>query len=208
MQGGFFLVRCRPVNETLNSWEQRYRSGGAHWDHGAPAPGLVDFLAAHAGPKRGSVLVPGCGFGHDVRAWAGAGYRAVGYDIAPSAIRGCRDRELPGATAAEYRVGDFLRDAPFAQFDWIFEHTLFCAIVPEDRDAYTRAVERWLRPGGEFLAVHYINPEHPDGPPFPVSRAELLDRFSPAFDLLAEWVPRSYSHRSGRELMLWWKKKA
>jgi SAM-dependent methyltransferase len=196
------------VNTTQNAWEQRYRSGDTHWDQGAPAPGLVDFLAAHTGPQRGTVLVPGCGFGHDARAWAQAGYQVVGYDIAPSAVGGCQERTPPGQLAVEYRLGDFLRDAPFAQFDWVFEHTLFCAISPEERDAYTRAVENWVRPGGHFLAAHYLNPEHPDGPPFPVSRHELLTRFSPGFDLLAEWVPRSYPHRSGRELMLWWRRRA
>jgi SAM-dependent methyltransferase len=196
------------MNAELNPWEQRYRHGDAHWDKGAPAPGLVDFLAAHAGPDRGSVLVPGCGYGHDVRAWARARYRSVGYDIAPSAIRGCEALSPTGEPTAEYRVGDFLNDEPFVRFDWIFEHTFFCAIQPAERLVYADAVTRWLCPGGNYLAVNYVNPEHPDGPPFPVSRDELLRRFTPEFDLVSEWVPRSYPNRTGRELMLWWRKKA
>jgi len=33
-----------------------------------------------------------------------------------------------------------------------------------------------------------------------------MDRFSPAFKLLEEWVPRSYPNRTGLELMLWWQR--
>jgi ubiquinone/menaquinone biosynthesis C-methylase UbiE len=168
---------------------------------------LVDFLHAHTGPVRGPVLVPGCGTGHDVRAWANAGYPATGYDIAPSAIHLCESHPFTGTPRPEYRVGNFLEDVPTGAFDWLFEHTLFCAIAPAQRDAYTAAVNRWLRPGGTFLAIHYLNPEHPDGPPFPVTRDELFARFTPQFDLVAEWVPRSYSNRTGRELMVWWRKR-
>ena len=48
-------------------WEARYQSGDMPWEKGAPSPGLVDFLAAHPDLARGTVCVPGCGTGHDVR---------------------------------------------------------------------------------------------------------------------------------------------
>jgi SAM-dependent methyltransferase len=185
-------------------WEGHYQRGELRWDKGGPAPGLVDFLAARPRLPRGTVLVPGCGTGHDVRAWARAGWRATGLDVAPTAVRMARERTLAAGLTADFRPGDFLSDPPFAQFDWVFEHTLFCAIDPALRGAYARAVPRWLRPGGHFLAIHYLNPEHPDGPPWGVTRAELLQRFALAFEPLEEWVPRSYPNRVGRELMLLW----
>ena len=40
----------------------------------------------------------------------------------------------------------------------------------------------------------------------PVYREELWQRFSPHFDLLEEWVPRSYPNRTGLELMMWWRR--
>src|SRR6267143_687061 len=61
-------------------WEARYESGDMPWEKGEPSPGLVDFLAAHPALPRGSVAVPGCGSGHDVRAWAKAGFSACGFD--------------------------------------------------------------------------------------------------------------------------------
>jgi cyclopropane fatty-acyl-phospholipid synthase-like methyltransferase len=108
---------------------------------------------------------------------------------------------------AEFRAGDFLADAADREFDWLFEHTCFCAILPEQRDAYVAAVRRWLRPHGNFLAVNYIIPDT-DGPPFGTTREELVARFSPHFELIEDWVPRSYPNRTGLERMIWWRKKS
>lgn len=187
-------------------WESRYQAHDMPWEKGEPSPGLVDFLAAHPELPRGTVAVPGCGTGHDVRAWARAGFRAHGFDIAPSALRLSQERTREASLAAEFQLIDFLRDEPPQLFDWVFEHTLFCAIQPAERESYVQAALRWLKPGGQYLAVNYLIPDK-DGPPFGTTRAEQWERFSPHFDLLAEWVPRSYPNRTGLELMLWWQRK-
>jgi cyclopropane fatty-acyl-phospholipid synthase-like methyltransferase len=187
-------------------WEARYQSGETPWEKGEPSPGLVDFLAARPDLPRGTVFVPGCGLGHDVRAWAGAGFTTVGCDLAPSAVRLARERATAAGVETDIRLGDFLADEPFQSFDWVFEHTLFCAIDPALRDDYVRALLRWLKPRGDYLAVNYLIPDT-DGPPFGTTRDELWRRFSPHFDLLEEWVPRSYSTRTGLELMLWWRRR-
>lgn len=188
----------------MTDWEERYQQKDTPWDKGEPSPGLVDFLAEHAGLTKGTVCVPGCGMGHDVRAWANAGFRAVGFDIAPSAITKATELTHDTGLPAHFQQGDFLSDTPPEPFDWVFEHTLFCAIDPERRDEYVRAVLRWLKPNGQFLAVHYLIPDT-DGPPFGTTRDELMARFSPHLKLIKEWVPRSYPNRTGLELMLWWK---
>jgi methyl halide transferase len=215
-------------------WEARYQSGDMPWEKGAPSPGLVDFLAAN--PQSGggdalvapasvlklgreiqatatgaslppsTVCVPGCGTGHDAREWARAGFRVYGYDLAPGAIRLSVKRTQAAGLRAEFRLADFLRDEPPFLFDWIFEHTLFCAIDPGERELYVSAARRWLKPGGHYLAVNYLIPDT-DGPPFGTTREEVLERFTPHFDLLSEWVPRSYPNRTGQERMFWWRKK-
>jgi hypothetical protein len=216
-------------------WEHRYQTKDMSWDKGEPSPGLVDFLATHPDLPRGSVAVPGCGSGNDVRAFAAAGFEAFGFDLAPSAIRlaiektaaaaadlgapvSCRQNAsggenvgrmpaLPGGPEAKFAQADFLRDEPPQKFDWVFEHTLFCAIQPLERDAYVQAVLQWLKPGGNYLAVNYFLCE-PNGPPWPTTREELGERFSPHFELLAEWTPRSYPNRTDKERMFWWCRKA
>lgn len=187
-------------------WETRYQTGDMPWEKGEGSPGLVDFLAANPGLPHGTVCVPGCGTGHDARSWARAGFAVTGYDIAPSAIRLSKERTAAAGLKAEFVLGDFLQDEPAERFDWLFEHTLFCAIDPSERDKYVSAVLRWIKPGGQYLAVNYLIPDT-DGPPFGTTREELWQRFSPHFDLLKEWVPRSYPNRTGLELMTWWKRK-
>jgi len=188
-------------------WESLYQSGDTHWDKGAPSPGLVDFLATHPDLPHGTVCVPGCGAGHDAREFAKAGFAAFGFDIAPSAIRLAGEKTKTAGLNALFQRADFLRDDPPQLFDWIFEHTLFCAIKPDERSDYVRAVLRWLRPEGQYLAVNYMIVGEGAGPPFNMTREELWRRFSPHFDLVAEWVPRSYPNRVGRERMFWWRRK-
>lgn len=189
-----------------NYWEERYRTGDMPWEKGEGSPGLVDFLAAHRELPRGSVCVPGCGTGHDVRTWAAAGFDVFGCDLAPSAVRLANERTVAAGLKARFEMKDFLKDEPPVLFDWVFEHTLFCAIDPGGRDDYVKAVSRWLKPDGHYLAVNYLIPDE-DGPPFGTARDELVRRFSPHFELLSDWVPRSYPNRTGLERMFWWKRK-
>ncbi|HUC86453.1 MAG TPA: methyltransferase domain-containing protein [Candidatus Acidoferrales bacterium] len=186
-------------------WEQRYQTHDTPWEKGAPSPGLVDFLAAHPDLTRGAVCVPGCGTGHDVREFARARFNAFGVDLAPSAISLAQERTQAAGLKATFRLADFLHDPPPQKFDWLFEHTLFCAIQPIDRDDYVQAVLRWLKPGGNFLAVNYFDCG-PAGPPWPTNREEQMRRFSPYFSLQGEWTPRSYPNRQGRERMFWWRR--
>src|SRR5579872_3691745 len=128
------------MNDT--DWEARYQSGDMPWEKGEASPGLVDFLKDHPELAPGTVCVPGCGTGHDARIWARAGFAVTGYDIAPSAIRLARERTAAAGLTAQFERGDFLHNEPPQPFDWVFEHTLFCAIDPGQRDAYVEAVLR------------------------------------------------------------------
>src|SRR2546430_8433413 len=118
----------RPPRSTLFPYTTLFRSG------------LVDFLAAHPTLERGTVCVPGCGMGHDVRVWAANRFEAFGFDIAPSAIRLAAEKSEAAGLKAQFRLANFLHDQPPVQFDWLFEHTLFCAIQPSERDEYVQAV--------------------------------------------------------------------
>ena len=193
-------------------WESCYRDGETPWDKGAPAPPLLAWLEETPAHRLdGEVLVPGCGLGHDVRAIAAAGHaRAVcGLDVSPAAL--ARARRFPPVGRETYAEADLFALPPElrGRFDWVFEHTCFCAIDPARRPEYVRAVAGALRPGGRLLAIFYLNPweegETPPpggGPPF-ASTVEELDRlFAESFGLEEEWVPaRAYRGREGRERM-------
>ncbi len=183
-------------------WQTRYEAGEAHWDKGAAAPPLLEFLEKEK--VEGRVLVPGCGSGHDARALAAQGAEVVGMDFATGAIQAAN--AYANSPLIQFVMADFLDLEPHfcGGFDWIFEHTCFCAIAPSRRADYVRSCLRALRPGGRILSIFYVNPDHddPNHPPFRTSLAELDEWFSPSFETLHQQVPtRSYEGREGRELL-------
>lgn len=187
-------------------WENCYRRGETPWDKGAAAPGLEDYLAGNT--VSGRVLVPGCGMGHDVRALAGGGTEVIGLDLSPTAIEGAQKFEK--AAGESFREGDFfaLEGDLVGFFDWIWEHTCFCAIDPGRRAEYVEAAARALRAGGKILGMFYIDPydeEHQPGdePPHGCSLEELEELFGGSFVIQESWVPkRAYAGREGRERMM------
>ncbi len=189
-------------------WESFYQEGDLMWDHGEASPGLVDFLASNeANLPLGQALVPGCGRGHDARTLSKAGWRVTGLDIAPSSVPLAQELAAAEGLEIDFRLGNFLEDKSPQPFDLLFEHTLFCAINPGQRDAYVRAAKRWLRPGGTYLAVNYIITDDDGDPPFSTTAGELDERFLPDFELIRRWTPRSYENRQGKELMNLWRRR-
>jgi len=190
-------------------WESRYQTGDTPWEKGAPSPGLVEYLDGNP-PLDGRILVPGCGWGHDVRAISTPANEVAGLDIAPSAIKGAES--FPKTGRENYRLADLfnLPQELRGYFDWVWEHTCFCAIDPTMRPAYVQAVTDALKPGGHFLAVFYLDPGNDgDGPPYGVTIPELDCFFQESFDLVREWMPgHTYPGREGREWMRLLRKRA
>ena len=189
-------------------WEARYVARETPWDKGAPHPALVDWLQQNAMPGR--VLVPGCGTGHDVRAISrGGASQVVGVDLSPTAIR--HAQALKGEGSEQYVVGDFLAGDSFEKpFDWIFEHTCFCAIPPVRRIDYVQAATKALGSGGCLVAVFFTNPDNDDlhSPPFACSLEELAAFFGGPFELLSSTSQiKTYPEREGREVFRIFKKR-
>jgi SAM-dependent methyltransferase len=171
------------------------------WDEGGAHPALLDFIAEE-GAFQGRVLVPGCGRGHDVRAISTRGNHVTGLDIAPAAIEKARGFEKTGNEV--YVTGD-LFDLPGEMrgaFDWVVEHTCFCAIPPGMRAAYAAAVAGAIKPGGRLFGIFYLEPGVDRQPPYGVTTPELDGFFQRDFALVREWVPaRTFEGREGRELV-------
>jgi methyl halide transferase len=192
-------------------WQRRYEENDTPWDKGVAAPALIKFLREKQ--ISGRVLVPGCGRGHEVRALGTQSQATViGLDLSSSAI--AQARELSADSMAEQRVdfveGDFFHlPAHFhTSFDWLVEHTCFCAIEPHQRLDYVLAASGALRTDGKIFGIFYINPDTESGPPFAVSKDELSELFDPHFVLLDEWVPQeSFPGREDRELVRIMRKK-
>lgn len=188
----------------MTDWENRYLAGDMPWEKGQPSPPLLELLGQPLDWGRGPVLVPGCGFGHDVRALADLGISVLGVDLAPTAV--ARARELPIRGVESYELGDFLDPAwrEGRRFSAIWEHTCFCAIDPADRPRYAAAAAACLEDGGLLAGVFFLTPFDPGeevaGPPFGTTVAELDNWFAPWFERVDGWVPAAaFPGRAGRE---------
>lgn len=182
-------------------WNAIYTSqGNPRWDLGTFAPPLQRWLLDNQ-PRPGSVLVPGCGFGHDVRLLAEQGFEATGVDFAPLAIEGAQKLHAM-VPKAQFRQADMfsLMPAQAAAFDFVYEYTCFVAVDPDRRDEYARLIHGLLKPGGLLIGCFY-NHGRPGGPPFDATREIVLKHFEPLFRVeKLEVSPHSIERRKGHEL--------
>lgn len=192
-----------PPNLTPDAWEQRYQDGTTRWDLGQPAPAFVTLLDSADAPEPGSAIVLGAGRGHDALLFAERGFDVVGVDFAPSAIlaatKAARDRNL--LTQAQFIQRDIftLEDDLAHQFDYVVEHTCFCAIAPALRPEYVQLVKTLLKPTGEFLGLFFTH-DRPGGPPYGSTAAEIRELFSPEFEIKSLVpVENSVPSRQGEE---------
>lgn len=187
--------------QTVEFWEGRYQRGESRWDLGEPSPVLTGHLSRPDAPPPGKAVVLGCGSGQDALWLAASGFEVTGIDFAPSALRAARSRAATIKLEVCFMQQDLfnLDRALLGQFDYVVEHTCFCAIAPDRRPDYVRVARSLLKPSGELLGVFFTH-HRPGGPPFGSHAAELRRLFLPRFEIL-ELTPtdESVPDRRGEE---------
>jgi SAM-dependent methyltransferase len=166
-------------------WNGRYLRGQTPWDFGGVPANVKAYLKAR--PQGGRVLIPGCGCGHEIKAFADAGYEVTAIDLAPAAVE--RARQIAGpALAQNSLVGDFFQhDFGTAPFDVIYERTFLCALLPDRREAYRNRVADLLKPRGALIGYfYYAPPDLAAGPPFGFAWATADELFGRYFLLLKD----------------------
>ncbi|WP_041763096.1 methyltransferase domain-containing protein [[Leptolyngbya] sp. PCC 7376] len=119
--------------EQSSFWETKYSTAEYRWDLGQPTPPLVAFFEGTITPSSGKIVVLGCGRGHDAVFLADQGLAVTAVDFAPSAIAAteelAQEKEV-SLTTLEQDIFN-LEKTHKGYFDYLFEHTCFCAIAPE-----------------------------------------------------------------------------
>ncbi|MGB7520463.1 MAG: methyltransferase domain-containing protein [Spirulinaceae cyanobacterium] len=167
------------LNETKDFWESKYQSGNTRWDLGKAAPPLVSLLSSPDAPAPGKTVVLGCGRGYDALLFANHGFEVTGVDLAPSAITAAKSSAAKANLSVKFllrNIFDLTAEFP-NYFDYVVEHTCFCAIAPELRKKYLNLVTSLLKPQGKLIGVFFTH-NRPSGPPFGSTPQEIRDLFS------------------------------
>ena len=142
------------------------------WDVPTPQPHLVEWADGVDGTGR-RALVVGCGYGRDAEFLASLGFEVTAFDISPTAIAAVRER-YPDSSVS-YVVADLLN--PPAQwhraFDLVVENMTVQALPVGVHAEASRRVSELT--GSELLVLAVARDEgpDPDGPPWPLTPAEV-----------------------------------
>ncbi|WP_344618843.1 class I SAM-dependent methyltransferase [Dactylosporangium salmoneum] len=187
-------------------WDTLYVAAGEGrtaipWDRGGPHrllaswPGLSradagssDAAGTPAAAGRGTAVVVGAGLGGDAEFLAAHGWRTTAFDISPAAIDTARER-FPDSPV-EYAVADLFAPPPpmAAGFDLVLESMTVQAMPRSYRARAVAAVRALVRPGGTLLVIAAAIDEgeqSEDGPPWPLTRAELESFATPALSAVS-----------------------
>lgn len=168
-------------------WDARYRDGITPWDAAVTPSKLLSWLENRT-PMR--VLVPGCGSGYEVKAFAERGHDVLAIEFSDAAIEAAQ-RQL-GALSALVRKADFFTFQAEAPFDLIYERAFLCALPRRLWPKWAARAAGLLRPGGSLAGFFFLD-DNPRGPPFGIGRQALGDLLSTFDRLEDEPIPESES---------------
>lgn len=184
-------------------WEKHYQEKTTRWDLAKPAPPLVSLLNSPKAPKPGSVAVLGCGRGYDAMLFGDRGFDVIGFDFAPLAIAEATTLAIEVGSSAQFLQRDIFNLANEfpSYFDYVIEHTCFCAIDPEKRPDYVKLVRQILKLEGELIGIFFTHPRS-GGPPFGITPKAIKQYFEADFEILSlEPVTNSVPERQGEEYL-------
>jgi SAM-dependent methyltransferase len=167
-------------------WETRYAANRTPWDFGAVPAALQRYLAAHPGANSNlHVLIPGCGSGYEIAAFAGAGYRVTAIDFSPTAVAHARANVGPALAECVVEGDFFTHDFAAAPFDLVYERTFLCALPPELWPKIVARTAALLKPGGVLAGIYFFG-DKDDGPPFGLAADEPPQLFDDRFIRVAD----------------------
>jgi cyclopropane fatty-acyl-phospholipid synthase-like methyltransferase len=164
-------------------WQKHYNDNDLAWDLGEVAHPFVRLWEDKV-VQPGTLIVPGCGQGHEVIYFAERGFQVTGVDYSLGAEKLLRDSLNNKKLNAQVLHQDFfeLDETHNQAYDNMLEQTFFCAIHKDQRPTYVETVSRILKPGGLLFGLFYETGEE-GGPPFNTTEADIQNHFSTAFDI-------------------------
>lgn len=148
------------------------------WADGAAHPGLAEFLQQNPqiGEAGAAAMDVGCGLGDNALALQKAGFQTTAFDISNTAIEWAKSRHDGSGIVFSQADLFHLPDAWRGAFDFVHEtYTIQALKHGPLRSGAFAPVADLVKPGGQLLVICRSRPDDvaTDGPPWPISRAEL-----------------------------------
>ena len=185
-------------------WDTRFRGGITPWDAAGVPPRLVAWLGD--GKTSLKVLIPGCGSGYEVRAFAERGHDVLAIDFSDAALEAAR--LALGKLASRVRKADFFAFEE-GTFDALYERAFLCALPRRLWPQWAARVAELVRPGGELVGFFYFD-DNEKGPPFGIAPHALTGLLQDTFTLESEIaIPSAQSIPVFRDKEVWqvWKRR-
>jgi thiopurine S-methyltransferase len=176
-------------------WLQRWHDNQIGFHQNKPTPLLLKHWPAIGMPVGAKVFVPLAGKSLDMVWFASEGYRVLGVEISPLAIKqfitehGVVPEVRNSKYGARYLAGSVeiiqgdvfaLDAAALEDCSVVFDRAALIALPPDLRHRYVRDVYSLLPPGcrGLLITLEYPQAEK-QGPPFSVTEAEVRELYEP-----------------------------
>ncbi|OGI20737.1 MAG: hypothetical protein A3B68_09370 [Candidatus Melainabacteria bacterium RIFCSPHIGHO2_02_FULL_34_12] len=209
------MVKRQSVSKS-QFWEEKYIQGNTPWDIGSTAPAFVKYFSnilkkyPYADIPTQRVAVLGCGRGHDAFYFAKnkkLQFDVYGFDFSKGAIKYCNEiKEKNKIKNIQFIQKDFFKlideQKWKSKFDYVIEHTSFCAINPKGRKKYIQLLKNVLKPGGKVVGLFFMRPKEMGGPPYGIEPALLRELFNKDFTEINKLHPVKCLHGeklSGKE---------
>ena len=171
----------------MAGWEDMWsRNGGLKpgqaFDASEPLPFITTLFEKNLVPK-GSGIIPGCGRGYAVSAFAREGRSILGMDISETAVKEAQHylNNRPQCKGIQFSIeqGSFFDISCDKTFDFAYDYTFLCAIQPNQRVAWAEKYAEILKSKGHLMTVVFPIGTFSSGPPFALSVGLVEDLLRP-----------------------------
>jgi SAM-dependent methyltransferase len=179
-------------------WEKRYQDNNTGWNIGAISTPLKNYFDSIKN-KDCSILIPGCGFGHEAKYLFENGFKNVSIlDLSKSALNDFQKR-VPNFPKENLFISNFFDHNH--KYDLIIEQTFFCAIDTKLRRKYVNHTHKLLKENGKIAGLLFNKQFDQDQPPFGGSKQEYKKLFEKKFKInKLDLAEDSIEARKGVEL--------
>ena len=163
-------------------WNKKYINKEHGWDIGKPTPIFIDQEKTFK--RKSTILIPGCGLGHDALYFAKKKHIVDAVDFSEFAIEYINKISAKNNIKINAINDDFfnLNSSYNNKYDYVIEYTFFCAINPDKRYVYAKKCHDLLKKGGVLKGLFLpLNSDLASNPPFHVTIEEIKNTFHNLF---------------------------